>query len=271
MDSQHERINATHRITATVEGVHVEGEFVHLYPNDMKVRITHPFRGGHTGSHIPAQAMGHYRFMEAGELTDAGRENAAEHLAELYRAGPPSAGPTVRFAHGKESGPWGAKIQSLAAVAERRGFAVESPDYRDLPDPDDRAHRLALRLRPPGAPLVLVGSSMGGYVSTVASEHLEPEGLFLLAPAFYLDGYFEQDPVPHAGEVTLVHGWSDDVVPVGHAVCFAERWRDRVPLRLHLLPDGHRLVASLAEIEGLFDRFLARVLERARYGSDHAS
>ena len=251
-------------IVIHVDGQRVEGALVHLHPNDLEVGITAPFHGPHTGSHIPAQAMGHYRFAERGELTDIGRERASELLAELYRAGPPSAGPTVRFAHGKESGPWGTKIQSLAAVAERHGFAVESLDYRDLPDPDDRTRRLALRPRPEDAPLVLVGSSMGGYVSTVASEHLKPQGLFLLAPAFYLDGYLDQDPTPHAAEIEVIHGWSDDDVPVEHAVRFARRWRHHTPLRLHLLPDGHRLVASLAVIEALFDRFLARILESGR-------
>lgn len=48
----------------------------------------------------------------------------------------------VLFAHGKESGPWGSKIQHLAAIAERLGAQVVSPDYGDLPDPDARVARL---------------------------------------------------------------------------------------------------------------------------------
>jgi hypothetical protein len=49
---------------------------------------------------------------------------------------------TVYFNHGKESGPWGSKIKKLAKVAEQKGFAVESPNYRDLPDADPRVERL---------------------------------------------------------------------------------------------------------------------------------
>ena len=49
---------------------------------------------------------------------------------------------TVYFNHGKESGPWGSKITKLADVARERGFAVESIDYRDLPDAGPRTARL---------------------------------------------------------------------------------------------------------------------------------
>jgi hypothetical protein len=43
----------------------------------------------------------------------------------------------VLFAHGKESGPWGAKIRSLAKVAERLGAIVESPSYEGMDDADE--------------------------------------------------------------------------------------------------------------------------------------
>ena len=33
---------------------------------------------------------------------------------------------------------------------------------------------------------ILVGSSMGGYVSLVASGKVEPQAVFLLAPALYM-------------------------------------------------------------------------------------
>lgn len=39
----------------------------------------------------------------------------------------------VVFSHGKESGPWGSKIQALAKVAERLGGDVISVDYREHP------------------------------------------------------------------------------------------------------------------------------------------
>ena len=160
----------------------------------------------------------------------------------------------VWFAHGKESGPWGSKIKALAAVAQSRGFTVESPDYSDSFDPDVRVARL-LALKPRADCLVLVGSSMGGYVSAVAARQLQPAGLFLIAPAFYLPGY-EQEPEPRAGLIEVVHGWDDEIVPAEHALRFARR--QRCPL--HMLPGGHTLVERLPVLEPLFARFLEQVV-----------
>ena len=85
----------------------------------------------------------------------------------------------VLFAHGKESGPWGSKIRHLAQISERIGARVLSPDYSTMQNPEQRVqHLLSLKL-PPYSQLILVGSSMGGYVSTVASSTLKPDGLFL--------------------------------------------------------------------------------------------
>src|SRR3989338_7791560 len=94
----------------------------------------------------------------------------------------------VYFAHGKGSGPWGTKISRLAQVAKEKGFAVESPDYSRTHDPDERVETL-LKLKPLASRhLVLVGSSMGGYVSAVASSQLKVKGIFLLAPVFFETG-----------------------------------------------------------------------------------
>jgi len=116
--------------------------------------------------------------------------------------------PLVLFAHGKESGPWGSKIQHLAAIAQRLGAQVLSPDYGDLPDPDPDARVARLRAMPLPAHdrLVLVDSSMGGYVSTVASQGMGAQGLFLMAPAFYMPGYAVQEPAPGTPETCMVFG-----------------------------------------------------------------
>ncbi len=160
----------------------------------------------------------------------------------------------IYFSHGKESGPWGTKIRRLAAVAQRAGWQVTSPDYTATHNPDVRV-QLLLDAQPSGEPLVLVGSSMGGYVSAVAAQTLTPAGLFLLAPAIGLPGYAVQTPAPHAGVLEIVHGWGDDVVPPANVLQFARERR----ATLHLLDDGHRLVNVLPQIETLFAAFLARV------------
>ena len=78
----------------------------------------------------------------------------------------------VIFSHGKESGPWGSKITAMADVAKSLGCEVDSIDYSDTMDADVRADRLIDLLKAEGSEdVVLVGSSMGGYVA-VSYTHL---------------------------------------------------------------------------------------------------
>lgn len=157
----------------------------------------------------------------------------------------------VVFAHGKESGPWGTKITRLAGTARGRGFEVISPDYSHSPDPRARVAQL-LELAPRArSALVLVGSSMGGFVSAFASPALRPQALMLIAPAFYFPGYDEEPPPPPPINA-VVHGWSDEVVPVDRALRYARQHR----ASLHLLDGGHTLTERLPELERIFDALL---------------
>ena len=162
----------------------------------------------------------------------------------------------VYFNHGKESGPWGAKIQSLAQVARDKGFFVDSLDYTGIHDPDQRVQILLASRAAEFERLVLVGSSMGSYVATVASQNLKPQGLFLMAPAFYLPGFANQDPVPHAQLTAVVHGWNDELIPVEHSLRFAQVHA----AQLHLLPGDHRLVENIPFIAAVFSHFLDQLL-----------
>lgn len=166
--------------------------------------------------------------------------------------------PQVFFAHGKESGPWGSKIRHLAGIAAELGFAVDSLNYQGIDAPDERvAHLLAHQ--PAGAPLVLVGSSMGGYVSAMACAELAPDALLLMAPALYLDGY-PGEPAGCPNDTVVVHGWHDEIVPVDSSLTFA-RTRSA---ELHLVADGHRLAESLDFIGQCFAAQLARCLAAPR-------
>ena len=163
---------------------------------------------------------------------------------------------TVVFSHGKESGPKGRKIEVLAQVAKAHGFDVLVPDYRDLMGPQARVERLIdIASTLPDAP-VLVGSSMGGYASLMASTQLSCcAGLFLLAPAIGLAGYPVADPVRPQCDVEVVHGWHDDIVPVGNVI----DWTRRNRCTLHILDDDHRLGARIDHLADLFDAFLRRL------------
>lgn len=160
----------------------------------------------------------------------------------------------VCFAHGKESGPWGTKITRLAEVARARGFEVMSPDYSHSHDPKERVTHL-LRLAPRAERLVLVGSSMGGYVSAMACAALQPRGLFLMAPALYFPGW-DEEPAGCPALCAVVHGWRDDIVPVERGIDFARKNR----AALHLLDSGHTLNDQLPALAMLFDDFLERVM-----------
>jgi len=157
----------------------------------------------------------------------------------------------VYFSHGKESGPWGSKIKYLADMSERLGFNVSSIDYTDIKDPDLRAERLINILKQDKGPFLLVGSSMGGYVSLVAAEKTEPSGIFLMAPALFMPGYNKQE-FSNGGYVEIVHGWSDEVIPPENSIRFA-RENDTA---LHLISGDHRLNDSLVEVGRLFRSFL---------------
>ena len=89
----------------------------------------------------------------------------------------------VVFSHGKDSEPWGGKIAAMAEIAREEGFHVESVDYRGIDRPEDRVTRLLAFCKDLRGSLVLVGSSMGGYVSVAGSSLLQARGMFLLAPA----------------------------------------------------------------------------------------
>lgn len=157
------------------------------------------------------------------------------------------------FNHGKESGPDGNKIRVLRKQAEAAGHRTASMDYTDLPhDPDARVERLLEYLQEQDGPIALVGSSMGAYVATVAARRVPVEALFLLAPAFYLDGYAVHDYKPRCDRIMLVHGWGDDVVPWEHSVRFGKRRKADV----HLINGDHRLGEALPRVQQLFANLL---------------
>jgi predicted esterase YcpF (UPF0227 family) len=164
----------------------------------------------------------------------------------------------VYFSHGKESGPWGTKIKRLAAIAEDLGCAVDSVDYMDLTDPDLRVERLLEVLANENDEFVLAGSSMGGYVSLVASAEVDAEAVFLMAPALYIPGYGRQEYRSRCSRVEIVHGWSDHVIPSENSIRYAKE----ADCALHLISGDHVLNGSLEDVAGLFEVFLGRAIGR---------
>lgn len=163
----------------------------------------------------------------------------------------------VILSHGLHSSPAATKVTAMAEQAERLGWSHERPDYADIDASGDiarvadRLQRLLQRCEAAPRPLVLAGSSMGAYISALATLQVPCAGLFLVAPPVHLDGFGR---VLRAAVLptVVVHGWGDEVCPVGDVIRWAQRRRDR----LLLVDDGHRLEDHVAFCAEEFGRFL---------------
>ena len=162
---------------------------------------------------------------------------------------------TVIFSHGQESGPWGTKIKAMAEMVKELGDNADSIDYQGIGDPSERVEKLVRACDGIDDTLVLVGSSMGGHVATAAAERVNAAGLFVLAPAYYMEGYEELTPPPPGIPICIVHGWKDDVVPADNSIRFARQ----CSAELHLIDSDHRLTDNIAEICAYLKRFLERI------------
>jgi len=158
----------------------------------------------------------------------------------------------VVFSHGQEGGPWGRKITALADTARSEGYQPESVDYRGIDSARERIARLMEFCQDLQGDLVLVGSSLGGYVSVAAASLLHARGVFLLAPAIFAAGLPELRKGQLDCPTMVVHGWRDEVVPFEHSVRFAQLYG----ASLHLLDGDHRLHSELRLIRYLFEYFL---------------
>ena len=162
---------------------------------------------------------------------------------------------TVVFSHGQESGPWGTKIRSMAAMVEELGCTAQSIDYQGIADPTERVDKLIAECEEIDDALILVGSSMGGHVATAAATRVGAAGLFVLAPAYYMEGYEELTPPPPDIPICIVHGWHDDIVPVDNSIRFARECK----ATLHLVDGDHRLTENVTEINGYLKRFIRQI------------
>lgn len=159
---------------------------------------------------------------------------------------------TVIFSHGQESGPWGTKIRAMAEMVRGMGCEADSIDYQGIADPTERVEKCVRECTAIEDQLVLVGSSMGGHVATAAAGRVGAAGLFVLAPAWYMEGHEDLTPDPPPVPICIVHGWHDDIVPVDNSIRYARA----CSATLHLVDGDHRLTANIEEIKDYLGRFL---------------
>lgn len=175
-------------------------------------------------------------------------------MNEQIESAPEASGPRryVVFSHGQDGEPWGTKASALAETARSEGYQPESVDYRGIDSPRDRMGRLMEFCQDLQGDLVLVGSSLGGYVSVAAASHLHARGVFLLAPAIYAEGLPELRKGVLDCPSMVVHGWQDEVIPYEQSMRFARAYGSS----LHLVDDDHLLHRQLRLIRYLFEYFL---------------
>lgn len=154
-----------------------------------------------------------------------------------------------------ESGPNATKVTRLAAVAQTLGCSSERVDDTGMVDPLVRLDRLLAKIEAAPRPLVLVGSSLGAYVSGLASLQSEVAGLFLLAPPVRIPGGVP-DLMLRARKIAIVHGWRDELIAPEEVFGLAAQTR----AVLHLYDDNHRLSAVIPAIERDFESFLHECL-----------
>jgi len=160
----------------------------------------------------------------------------------------------IILSHGSDSSPDATKVSLLAAQAEALGWQTQRPDYRS----DDgrgyadsvapRIARLRATIEALDQPPLLVGSSMGAFVSGLVSLEVPVAGLLLLATPSEIPGYARKFDLRAHVPTVLVHGWRDDVCPLAGVHAFAARRH----LPLLVLDDDHRLGSSMDMISAQF-------------------
>ncbi|WP_266159364.1 alpha/beta hydrolase [Dyella silvatica] len=168
----------------------------------------------------------------------------------------------VILSHGSDSGPGATKVSALAELAEAMGWVTTRPDYRE----DDkrgyagsvapRIARLHAHIQALKAPPVLVGSSMGAFVSGLVSLDVPVAGLFLLATPALIPGYEKAFDLRKQVPTLLMHGQQDEICPIEQIEAFA----GKRSLPLLVLHDDHRLTASMESIGQQFRLFLDLVI-----------
>ena len=170
------------------------------------------------------------------------------------------------LSHGFESGPDATKVTALAEAAERLGWSTQRPDYTDLdakrevsnlgdvPARLQRLLRIAGEAAARSGPVVLAGSSLGAYISAIASLQVPTRALFLMVPPTRMGPM----PALDAARVptSVVHAWHDEIIPAADVV----EWARARSARLLLLYDSHRLGAHVEATARAFAELLESLL-----------
>lgn len=140
----------------------------------------------------------------------------------------------ILFLHGLESGPHGSKFQALQSMFGN----VFAPDCSGIADPAERLAIIQQAICNETAPMLVVGSSMGGLMALLLQQRAANQiaGMVLCAPALHRpagEGLSSEGLPPNV----IIHGKQDVVVPIEASRNFG--------VRLVEVEDDHRLSNSL--------------------------
>ena len=148
------------------------------------------------------------------------------------------------YLHGFASGPGSTKARYIRAQFAKIGIELQVPDLNQ----DDFTHLTVARqiaqvvdLFPKDDPVTLIGSSLGGWVSTIiAQDYPQVEKLVLLAPAFDFLNHW----LPKIGDRQLTSWENTYYLPIYHHAL-----KDLSPLHYNFVVDARRY--PLAQIDRL--------------------
>jgi uncharacterized protein len=170
------------------------------------------------------------------------------------------------YLHGFASGPGSTKAQALKARCAGVGVDLLVPDLNE----DDFTHltisrqidRVVGLLPPDGAPVTLIGASLGGWIAAIiAQDYPQVRQLILLAPAFNFLDYW----LPKLGADCL-RNWEN----IGYLNIYHHAVQSLLPLhydfiadarKYHLFPSD-RVVPTLI-IHGIYDDVIPIASSRA--------
>jgi uncharacterized protein len=144
------------------------------------------------------------------------------------------------YLHGFASGPGSTKAKYIRSQFDRIGIELQVPDLNQ----DDFTHLTISRqiaqvvdLFPTdGSPITLIGSSLGGWISTIiAQDYWQVEKLILLAPAFDFPYHW----LPKIGERELSSWENTGYLPIYHHAI-----KSLLPLHYNFLVDTRKYPLS---------------------------
>lgn len=161
----------------------------------------------------------------------------------------------IIYSHGRVGAPGSRKAAVITATARSLGYEILEVDYVGVDLPADRVRLCESICAKTNSNLVFAGSSMGAYVSVELADRFPTVGLFLIAPAFYLEGYPNQTPRTRCPNIQIMHGWRDSVVAPENAFRFAEAHKARI----EFVDDDHHMLNHVEYIADQFAQFLKQL------------